>query len=64
MQCTYDFENSNVLEDLCARLADEVGEGRLYTFWIDKIEDENIMYLYYGNNLDYSLYAYRLTRME
>ena len=64
MQCTYDFENSNVLEDLCARLADEVGEGRLYTFWIDKIEEENIMYLYYGNNLDYSLYAYRLTRME
>ncbi len=64
MECTYEFEDSNVLEDLYARLSDEVGEGRLYTFWIDKIGDENIMYLYYGNNLDYSLYAFRLTGME
>lgn len=61
MQCIYDFKNSNVLGDLSGRLADEVGEGRLYTFWIDRInEEENIIYLYYGNNLDYSLYAYRL----
>lgn len=57
MQCNYDFEDSNVLEDLWARLEDEVGEGRLYTFWLDKVNDKNIIYLYVGNNLDFSLYA-------
>jgi hypothetical protein len=60
MECFYDFEVSKVLQDLCNRLAAEVGEGRLYTFWIDRIEDSNVIYLFYGNNLDYSLYAYLL----
>jgi len=64
MVCSYDFEDSNVLEDLCARLADQVGEGRLYTFWIDQVEGKNIMYLYFGNNMDFSLYAYLLTGKE
>jgi hypothetical protein len=62
MECFYDFENSKVLEDLCARLSEEMGEGRLYTFWLDKVGDKNIMYLYYGRNLDYSLYAYLLEK--
>ena len=60
MECSYAFDDSGVLEDLCARLADEMGEGRLYTFWIDEVDDVNIMYLYYGRNLDYTLYAYLL----
>lgn len=64
MQCFYDFEDSNVLEDLCARLAEEIGEGRLYTFWVDKVNDKNILYLYFGNNFDYSLYAYLIKGTE
>jgi hypothetical protein len=60
MQCIYNFKDSKVLEDVCDRLADEIGEGRLYTFWLDKVDDKNVMYLYYGNNLDFSLYAYLL----
>jgi hypothetical protein len=64
MQCNYDFENSDVLKDLCERLTAEMGEGRLYTFWIDKINNKNIIYLYYGNNLDYSLYAYLLEKKQ
>lgn len=64
MKCIYDFKDSKVFEDLCSRLSDEMGEGRLYTFWIDKINEENVMYLYYGNNLDFTLYAYLLKREE
>lgn len=60
MQCIYDFEESNVLQDLCESLDDEVGKARLYTFWLDKVNDKNILYLYYGENLDFSLYAYML----
>lgn len=60
MQCIYYFKESKVLEDLYDRLAEEIGESRLYTFWLDKVDDKNVMYLYYGNNLDFSLYAYLL----
>ena len=35
-----------------------IGEGQLYTYWqIDRIDNKNIMYLYYGENLDFTLYA-------
>ena len=60
MQCMYDFNDSIVLEDLWIRLEDEVGEGRLYTFWLDEIDEKNVLYLYVGDNLDFSLYAFML----
>lgn len=60
MSCMYRFSDSNALEDLMLRLSDEIGEGRLYTFWLDKVADKNVLYLYIGNNLDFSLYAYLL----
>ncbi len=60
MSCSYTFENSIILEDLCARLTKETGEGRLYTFWLDKVKGKNILYLYYGEDLDFSLYAFFL----
>ncbi len=64
MECSYNFKDSKILDDLCDRLEEEMGEGRLYTFWIDKVDDKNIMYLYYGNNLDFTLFAYLLERAE
>ena len=60
MECMYSFEDSIVLEDLWLRLSEETGEGRLYTFWLDRIDDKNILYLYIGKNLDFSLYAFML----
>lgn len=60
MSCMYGFSNSNALEDLMLRLSDEIGEGRLYTFWLDRAGDKNVLYLYIGKNLDFSLYAYLL----
>lgn len=58
MMCIYEFEDSHILDDLCNRLSDEIGEGRLYTFWIDEIKGKNILYLYYGENLDFTLYGF------
>lgn len=57
MMCIYNFEESTVMDELLESLSDEVGEGRLYTYWLDSIDGKNIMYLYYGENLDYTLYA-------
>jgi hypothetical protein len=57
MMCIYDFEESTVLDEILGILEDEVGEGRLYTYWLDRIDNKNIMYLYYGENLDFTLYA-------
>ena len=57
MMCMYNFENSTVLDELLESIADEVGEGRLYTYWLDRIDGKNIMYLYYGENIDFTLYA-------
>lgn len=57
MMCIYDFEVSTIVDEMQERLADEVGEARLYTYWLDRIDDKNIMYLYYGENLDFTLYA-------
>jgi hypothetical protein len=62
MMCLYDFEDSTMLEELLESLVDEVGEGRLYSFWLDEIEGKNILYLYYGENLDFSLYAILIDR--
>lgn len=64
MQCMYDFKDSLVFDDLWTRLSETVGEGRLYTFWLDKIENKNILYLYVGENMDFSLYAYLLERVR
>lgn len=64
MLCMYGFSNSNALEDLMLRLSDEIDEGRLYTFWLDRVGDKNILYLYIGKNLDFSLYAYLLESAE
>ncbi|MDF2611445.1 MAG: putative secreted protein [Lachnospiraceae bacterium] len=58
MSCLYVFEDSMILDDICSRLSNEVGDGRLYTFWIDKVNGKNLLYLYFGNNLDYSMYAF------
>lgn len=60
MSCMYGFSNSDALEDLMMRLSDEIGEGRLYTFWLDRVGDKNVLHLYIGKNLDFSLYAYLL----
>lgn len=57
MMCLYDFEEPTILEKLLESLAEEVGDGRLYSFWLDEIEGKNILYLYYGENLDFNLYA-------
>ena len=62
MSCMYSFENSGILDDLCSRLSEEQGNGRLYTFWLDKVNGQNVLYLYYGDNLDYSLYAYLISK--
>jgi hypothetical protein len=45
MQCMYDFKDSIVFDDLWTRLSETVGEGRLYTFWLDKVDDKNILLL-------------------
>lgn len=58
MQGNYEFEDSTVLDNLCNRLAEIMEEYRFYTFWVDKVEGKNVIYLYYGKNLDYSLYAF------
>lgn len=57
MMCMYVFDDSTVLDEVQESLVDEVGEGRLYAFWLDRIDGKNIMYLYYGENLDFTLYA-------
>lgn len=62
MMCIYNFEESTVLDELLESLADEVGEGRLYSYWLDRIDGKNIMYLYYGENLDFALYAVLINR--
>jgi len=58
MECMYESENSTILDDLQKQLAIDIGDGRLYTFWLDEVKGDNILYLYYGNNLNYSLYAF------
>lgn len=58
MHCIYSFEDSAVLDDLCEKLTEEVGDGFLYTFWLDEVTGKNILYLYFGKNLDYTLYAF------
>lgn len=64
MMCIYDFENSNILDDLCAKLANEMDQGRLYSFWLDEVEGENILYLYFGNDLDFTLYGFLISKLS
>ncbi|SFR57680.1 hypothetical protein [Anaeromicropila populeti] len=64
MCCSYEFENSMIIDDLCNRLSGEMGNGTLYTFWLDKVNGKNILYLYYGKDLDYTLYAYLINRFD
>lgn len=60
MECIYGFEDSTVLDDLWLGLSKEDYDGRLYTFWLDKVDDKNVLYLYIGKNLDFTLYAFLL----
>lgn len=57
MMCIYDFEESTVMDEIQESLRVEVGEARLYTYWLDRIDGKNVLYLYYGENLDFTLYA-------
>lgn len=57
MMCIYDFEETTIMDEIQESLADELGDARLYTYWVDRIDGKNIMYLYYGENLDFTLYA-------
>jgi len=62
MHCMYEFEDSQILEDICDKLSEEIGDGRLYTFWIDDVNGKNILYLYFGKNLDFTLYAFLIQK--
>jgi hypothetical protein len=64
MSCIYDFKDSIILEDLCRNLTDEIGNGRLYTFWLDEVNGNNLLYLYFGDNLDYSLYGFLISQYK
>ena len=60
MQCIYEFEDFSMFDDLLTSLSNEDDESRLYTFWIDEINGNNILYLYYGKNLDFTLRGFLL----
>jgi len=62
MHLIYYFEDSSILDDLSEKLAEEVGDGFLYAFWLDEVNGKNILYLYYGKNLDFTLYAFLIKK--
>jgi len=62
MHLIYYFEDSSILDDLSEKLAEEVGDGFLYAFWLDEVNGKNILYLYYGKNPDFTLYAFLIKK--
>lgn len=62
MEVQYEFENSQALDNLLQKLETEMSDYRLYTFWLDEVGEDNLLYLYFGRNLDYTLYAFHMQR--
>lgn len=60
MKLVYEFDSSNNLEGIDELLTRENEE--LYSFWIDKVGDKNVLYVYFGEDQDYTLYAYMIQR--
>ncbi|WP_455715891.1 hypothetical protein [Anaerosporobacter sp.] len=56
----YEFETTNNLEEIDELLTKE--NAPLYAFWIDKVADKNVLYVYFGENQDYTLYAYLIQK--
>lgn len=57
MTCIYDFEDTTIVDDILTSIVADNEYDRLYTFWIDEVNDVNILYLYIANNMDFSLQA-------
>lgn len=62
--CVWDMEGFDEGSDPIAILADRqenTDAGVLYTFWLDTIEGDNILYLYFHGDYGFELCAYRLS---
>uniref|UniRef100_UPI00286F6545 hypothetical protein n=1 Tax=Anaerosporobacter sp. TaxID=1872529 RepID=UPI00286F6545 len=63
MHCTYEFEDSTIVADISNSLQED-GEGELYTFWFNQVGNQNVLYMYYEKDWDYTLYAFLIQKKE
>ncbi|WP_310603741.1 hypothetical protein [Anaerosporobacter sp.] len=64
MHCSYDFEDSTLISDISNDLEEKGEKGKLYTFWLDKVGNQNVLYMYIVEDLDYKLYAFSIQKKE
>lgn len=62
--CIWSIDGLNDANDpvtLLTNRAENRDAGLLYTFWLDKVNSDNILYLYFSGDFGYELCAYRLS---
>jgi hypothetical protein len=54
-----EFKDSTIVPEIRSTI---VENDTLYAIWFDKVVDKNITYMYYSDDLDYTLYAYLIQK--